>query len=222
MLPPPWSGPPSYELKPPSKFHSFAFATHCELSYGAYEQHERTFPQLKGLFEQGYDGKNFWLKHQGKLLEDTNLLKRVAFNRPTNYYWFTMMQKLLDSGLIYEHLGTKTLDSNTYDIVKVTFETKNEKPTDIYQLYINQETNLVDQFLFTVADFGKMETPYLMQLEYEEIDGLLIPSIRQYKASTWDATVSNEPWIKVRWTNIQFNNEFTSDFFKKENQASHQ
>ena len=35
-----------------------------ELSYGKYEQHERTLPQLKGLIEQGYDGHEFWLKQQ--------------------------------------------------------------------------------------------------------------------------------------------------------------
>jgi hypothetical protein len=30
-----------------------------ELSYGYYEQDEKTFPQLKGVIEQGYEGKEF-------------------------------------------------------------------------------------------------------------------------------------------------------------------
>jgi peroxiredoxin len=186
-----------------------------ELSYGAYYEHERTFPQLEGAFEQGYDGQQFWLRYQGEFLEEEDLLKRVAFNRPTNFYWFTMMQKLLDQGLVYEHLGQDSIAGKRYDVVKITFESNNEKPTDIYQLYINSSTQLVDQFLFTVADFGKMETPFLMQLEYENIDGMLIPSKRQYKASTWDAAVSEEPWIKVSWTDIQFNTNITPTLFHK-------
>ncbi|MGH1435772.1 MAG: DUF6503 family protein [Lewinella sp.] len=186
-----------------------------ELSYGAYHQHDRTFPQLEGLIEQGYDGEEYWLKHNGEVLNDEDMLKRVAFNRPTNFYWFTMMQKLLDPGLNYEYLGEKNIEGKDYDIVKITFNSEDDKPTDIYQLYINKETSLVDQFLFTVADFGKMEIPNLMTLKYEEIDGLMIPTERLYKKSTWDADVSEAPWIKVNWSAIKFNNNLTKEDFKK-------
>ena len=186
-----------------------------ELSYGKYIKHERTLPQLKGEIEQGYDGQEFWLKHNGKALNDKDFLKRVAFNRPTNFYWFTMMQKMLDPGLVYKYLGETTIDQKFYDIVKVTFETNNNKPTDIYQLYINKETQLVDQFLFTVADFGKIEVPNLMQLEYETTNGISIPTKRRYKVSTWNAEVSEEPWIKVNWSDIKFNNNLSKEDFQK-------
>lgn len=186
-----------------------------ELSYGNYVQHQRTLPQLEGIIEQGFDGKEYWLKHNGEILSDKNFLKKVAFNRPTNFYWFTMMQKLLDPGLNYEFLGEKTIDNKAYNMVRVTFTSTNDTPTDIYQLYINKETLLVDQFLFTVADFGKMETPNLMQMEYEEIDGILIPTIRKYKASTWNADISDAPWIRVTWSNIKFDTGITKESFKK-------
>jgi hypothetical protein len=122
---------------------------------------------------------------------------------------------MLDPGLIYDYIGESTIGQKTYDIVKVSFESDDNKPTDIYQLYINNETQLVDQFLFTVADFGKMEVPYLMQLRYETIDGIVIPTKRQYKASTWNAQVSEEPWIKVNWSEIKFNNNFSKEDFRK-------
>ncbi|MGJ8593428.1 MAG: DUF6503 family protein [Aquaticitalea sp.] len=186
-----------------------------ELSYGAYQKHERTFPDLEGLIEQGYDGNEYWLKHKGEILNDSTRLKRVAFNRPTNFYWFTMFQKLLDPGLNYDYLGEKTISEQPYDIVKISFNSEDDKPTDIYQLYINKNTVMVDQFLFTVADFGAMEIPNIMQLEYEDIDGLLIPTKRQYKQSTWNADVSEDPWIHVTWTNIKFNNGLNIDDFKK-------
>ncbi|MEP5340369.1 MAG: hypothetical protein ABJL44_05825 [Algibacter sp.] len=185
-----------------------------ELSYGAYNKHERTFPQLKGLIEQGYDGKEYWLKHNGEIINDEKKLKRVTFNRPTNFYWFAMMPKLLDPNLNYEYLEEKNINNKKYDVVKVTFKSEDTKPKDIYQLYINKDTNLVDQFLFTVAEFGKMD-PLLMKMEYEDIDGLLIPTKRLYKKSNWDAEVTDEPWIHVNWTNINFNNNLKETGFKK-------
>ncbi|MBP0902503.1 DUF6503 family protein [Mariniflexile gromovii] len=186
-----------------------------ELSYGAYHKHERTFPDLKGLIEQGYDGSEYWLKNNGEIITDSIRLKRVAFNRPTNFYWFAMFQKLMDPGVNYEYIGEKTIDNTSYDVVKITFQSIDDKPTDIYQVYINKETLLVDQFLFTVADFGVMEIPNLMKLEYEEIDGMLIPTKRQYKKSTWNADVSEEPWIHVTWSDIKFNNGLIISDFEK-------
>ncbi len=186
-----------------------------ELSYGKYEQHERTLPELDGEMEQGYDGEDYWLKINDTIITDEKALKRVAFNRPTNYYWFTMMQKLLDDGLKYESLGDTTISKKDYDIVKVTFDSNYNKPKDIYQLYINKETTLVDQFLFTVADFGIMSTPNLMQLQYETIDGFMIPTRRKYKKSTWNADVSDAPWVEVYWTDIKFNTDITEADFKK-------
>jgi hypothetical protein len=186
-----------------------------ELSYGMYKQHERTFPQLEGVIEQGFDGKEFWLKQGDKILSDPELLKMVAFKRPTNYYWFMMLPKLLDPSVNYEHLGEKVINDTNYDIVKVSFQSENDKPTDIYQLYINKKTSLVDQFLFTVADFGKMETPLLMQVEYEEVEGLLIPTKRKYKQSTWEAVETDAPWIEVTWSDIKFNTPITQTDFKK-------
>jgi len=185
-----------------------------ELSYGAYSRHERTLPDFEGLIEQGFDGASYWLKHNGELLQDENHLKRVAFNRPTNFYWFTMMQKLLDPGVKYEFLEESNIESVDYDVVKITFESDNSKPTDIYQLYINKKSGLVDQFLFTVADFGVMEVPNLMKLQYEEVDGMLLPTKRLYKKSTWNADVSDAPWVKVTWLDIKFNNGLTQDDFK--------
>ena len=185
-----------------------------ELSYGKYTTHERSLTDLEGTIEQGYDGSEYWLKNEGAIITDSMALKRVAFNRPTNFYWFTMMQKLLDPGLNYEYIKEQTVGDANYDVVKVTFESTDGKPKDIYQLYINKETKLVDQFLFTVMDFGKSD-PLLMELEYEDVDGILMPTTRRYKASNWDAEVTDQPWILVNWTDITFNNGLTPTDFKK-------
>lgn len=184
-----------------------------ELSYGEYVKHERTLPDLEGRIEQGYDGTNFWLKQDGKAVEDEAALKRVTFNRKTNFYWFTMMQKLLDPGLNYEYIKQDTIDEKVYDIVKISFESEDGKPTDIYQVYINQETSIVDQFLFTVMDFGVAD-PLLMKMEYEKVGELLIPTKRKYTKADWDGNNLNENWIPVNWTDIKFNTGLTKEQFE--------
>ncbi|WP_366185774.1 hypothetical protein [Flavobacterium ovatum] len=185
-----------------------------ELSYGLLKQHERTLPELDGTIEQGYDGAEYWIKHNGAELQDPAIVKRAVFSRATNFYWFAMMQKLLDPGIKYQYVGEKISNGIGYDVVKIDFESNDNKPKDTYQLYINQQTNLVDQFLFTVVDFGKID-PMLMKLEYENVEGILIPTKRKYKASNWDALETKDPWILVNWTNIKFNNQLTRAEFKK-------
>jgi len=54
-----------------------------------------------------------------------------------------------------------------------------------------------------------------MEVEYEDIDGLMIPTKRRYKRSTWEADVSEGPWIDVNWTDIKFNNGLTPADFKE-------
>ena len=186
-----------------------------EYSYADYIKHERTLPELEGPIEQGYDGQTFWLKHQGKYIEDEASMKRVTFNRKTNFYWFTMFQKLMDPGLKYEYIKEAKVDDKNYDIVKVSFESKDGKPTDVYQLWMNKDTRLVDQFLFTVADFGVIETPFLMKVEYEEIDGFSIPSKRRYTKGDWDGNNINENWIHVSWTDIRFDTNVSKSIFTK-------
>lgn len=183
-----------------------------ELSYAAYQKHERTLPELDGLVEQGFDGNTYWYRHNGQYLEDEKQMNRVIFNRETNFYWFAMMQKLLDPGLNYEYLKQDSFDGNSYDIVKVTFNTKEGEASDIYQLYINQKTNIVDQFLFTV-DYFNVSNPFLMKMEYEEVAGILIPTKRIYTQANWEGETLNENWIKVSWTDIKFNNGLSRKLF---------
>ena len=189
-----------------------------ELSYGKYIQHERTLADLEGTIEQGYDGKNFWLRNDGKYLEDEKAMKRVVFNRKTNFYWFTMLQKLMDPGLNYEYVMEDQVGGISYDVVKITFDSEDGKPTDIYQLWINKQSKFVDQFLFTVMDFNKAD-PFLLKMEYEEVNGIQIPSKRLYTKADWDGNNLDENWIKVTWTDISFDNGLSRDLFKKTDRA---
>lgn len=186
-----------------------------ELSYAKYDPHERTLAQYEGPLEQGYDGREFWIRHNGEYITDEEAMTRATFNRKTNFYWFSMMQKLLDPGLNYTYVKEDTVNNLLYDVVKVTFDSPNGKPTDIYQLYLNRETGLADQFLFTIVDFGMVDTPFLMRMEYEDVDGLLIPTKRKYMKANWEAEPQGEEWIQVQWTNIRFNNGLSTELFQR-------
>ncbi len=186
-----------------------------EHSWAKYTKRERlNVPKHEGEVVQGHDGSSTWVTLNGQLVSDESAINRAHFLRKTNYYWFTMMFKLLDPGLVYSYEGKKSLDGNDYDLVKVTFDAGVGEVADIYLLYVNSKTNLVDQFLFTVMAFDKKD-PLLMKVEYEEINGLKLPTKRKYAPASWDGTVKENKWVDEISTNVKFNNGFDKALFKK-------
>lgn len=186
-----------------------------ELSVGQYTKHERNMPKLEGPITQGFDGKNFWLTHNGSNITDPEILKGAIFTRRTNFYWFAMMQKLLDPGLLYKHLRQEKLNDITYDVVEVTFDESNKKGSDTYHLYINSKTSLIDQFLFTVVDFKVVDKPLLMRVTYETFNGLMIPSYRKYTRSNWKGEVlKDDAWVEEISKDIKFNQDLKVSEFK--------
>jgi hypothetical protein len=183
-----------------------------ELSHGSYIKHERTLPLLKGKMEQGFNGNNFWLKIDGKEITDNKSISSVNFTRKTNFYWFAMMQKLLDPGINYEYLGQESIDNKAYEVVKITFDSKDDVATDIYKLYINPKTNLVDQFLFTVVS-KNVTDPILMRVKYEDIEGILLTTYRKYTKSDWNAKVINDVWVEEITKDVKFNQNLDRNKF---------
>ena len=183
-----------------------------ELSHGTYLKHERTLPNLKGKMQQGYNGKDFWVKIDGQEITDSSAIESVTFTRKTNFYWFAMMQKLLDPGIKYEYLGQNTIDDKLYNIVKITFNTADDVASDTYQLYINPETHLVDQFLFTVVS-KNVTDPILMRVNYENVEGILLTTYRKYTKSDWDANVLKDAWVEEISKDIKFNQNLDRTIF---------
>ena len=183
-----------------------------ELSHGSYLKHERTLPNLKGKMQQGYNGKDFWLKMDGQEITDSSAIESVTFTRKTNFYWFAMMQKLLDPGIKYEYLGQNNIAGKLYDIVKITFHTADDVASDTYQLYINPETHLVDQFLFTVVS-KNVTDPILMRVKYENVEGILLTTYRKYTKSDWEANVLKDAWVEEITKDIKFNQNLDRTLF---------
>ncbi len=162
---------------------------------------------------QGYNGKKTWAQLDGQLVSDPKTLKRADFSRKTNFYWFAMMHKLLDPGVIYEHAGQQRLGDTKYDLVKMTFAAGIGDVQDIYLLYINPHTKLIDQFLFTILDFGKKD-PMLMQVKYKKVNGITLPASRRYTKSDWKGSVAKDAqWNEQEMESIKFNNGFKPSLF---------
>ena len=200
------------DLKEDVSIESYIFEG--ELSHGTYLKHERTLPDSNGKMEQGYNGKDFWLKMDGQDITDSAAIESVKFTRKTNFYWFAMMQKLLDPGINYEYLGQDDKEGKLYDIVKITFNSADDVASDTYQLYINPKTHLVDQFLFTVVS-KNVTDPILMRVKYENVEGIMLTTYRKYTQSDWQANVLKDAWIEEITKDIKFNQNLNKTFFNK-------
>lgn len=178
-----------------------------EFSEGEFTRRDLLFPELKGKLVQIYDGKFTRTFLDGTSVTKPEVVKRSDFMRKTNFYWFTMMFKLLDPGVTYAYAGTQNVDGLDYQKVKIGFEDGIGDVKDSYLLYINPKTKLIDMFLFTVMDFGKSD-PLLMKVGYETIDGIKLPAKRKYlQAKDWQANYDPDgDWIFAISTDIQFGN----------------
>lgn len=189
-----------------------------ELSWAKYLTREAfVAPQLEGELVQGFDGSESWATLNGSLIDDPNLNKINDFMRKTNFYWFTMMFKLLDPGINYKRLPSRVVNGVEYDVVEVFFEEGVGDAQDTYVLYVNPVTHLIDQFLFTVMDFG-MSQPLLMVVKYAEVDGLKLPTARSYVASDWEGNIRGDKWTAEISDKIRFGNDFTKVQFQRPSQ----
>lgn len=182
-----------------------------ELSWAKYLQ-RGTWPEPPGTAIQGYDGQKTWMTIDGNTVDDPKLLRRADFLRKTNFYWFSMMFKLLDPGVQYTYKGKQSVDGIDYHRVGITFGEGVGDVQDTYVLYINPTTKLVDRFLFTVMDFNVTE-PFLMKVQYEEVSGLKLPAHRKYTRADWDGKPKSNDWNEEISSNIKFNNGFERSLF---------
>ena len=184
-----------------------------ELSWAKYFKRENYIAPAPGQeLVQGFDGKTTWMTLDGKLSSDQKALRMADFLRKTNYYWFVMFFKLEDPGMTYEYKGNKTRQGKEYELVKVGFQDGVGDVQDTYILYFNRATGLVDCFLFTVLDFGVKE-PFLMEVKYEKIEGLLLPTYRRYTKSNWDGEVLSEDWTEEISKNVKFTSGLKRELF---------
>lgn len=183
-----------------------------ERSYATYTTHSLT--GANGKVVEGYNGTDAWVTFDGKVSDDQQANGVARFLRKTNYYWFAMFFKLVDNGVNHELLSDQKVNGKDYKRIKITFGDQVGDAQDTYIIYINKETKLIDQFLFTVVGFG-ISDPYLMTFDYETIDGIKIPTKRKYIEADWDGKIKGKAYYITNWTNIQFGIDVDKSLFEK-------
>ena len=63
-------------------------------------------------------------------------------------------------------------------------------------------------------DFNLTE-PFLMIVEYEEVDGVKLPTKRKATQSNWNGDILKDVWLEESMTEIKFNNGFERSAFEK-------
>ncbi len=186
-----------------------------ELSWAKYDHHEAyVYAKEKGTVIQSQNGTDIWVSFDGELKKEAKDIGLTKFLREANYYWFTMMPKLLDNGLVYELMEDRVVDEVAYKIVKITFNARIGAVQDDFVLYINPKTDLVDQFLFTVKG-TKLPSPMLMKVKYDIVDGIYLMTKRKVYKANWEGVIEGTPLLEQYSENIKFNNGFTAAIFEQ-------
>ncbi|MEX0315289.1 MAG: DUF6503 family protein [Allomuricauda sp.] len=182
-----------------------------EASYGKYAQHEiNVMPDVEGEIIQYFDGKETVVLVNGEKTEDPQGNAVGEFLRKANHFWFVMPYKLNDSGTITTYQGQEEYNGTTYDKLHVTYDpaVTGKEQNDIYILYVNPKTRLIDRFYFSLPFLGVNEPVIIANYEYEDIDGQLVSSKRTYFLPS-EQGYSEDPSIVQTLTNIKFGNGFT-------------
>lgn len=75
-------------------------------------------------------------------------------------YWLLMPLKMKDPGVNLDYDGEKTIDTKTYDVLKVTFDQVGLTPGDTYWVYVNRDTHLIDRWEYVLeGDAAKPKEP---------------------------------------------------------------
>jgi len=181
-----------------------------EISWAKYNEHDVfVYPKTEGEVIQWYDGKQTSFAAINNVPEtDEKQLSSVRFLRKANYYWFTMMPKLLDEGLTYEVLEDRRNDGLTYKMVKIGFNNGVGDVQDEFVLYVNPKTKLIDQFLFTVKG-SRLPSVMLMKIEYATVNGYTFMAKRQVISADWDGNEKGDLLFEQTTADVKFNNGFT-------------
>lgn len=97
-------------------------------------------------------------------------------------YWLLMGFKAFDPGVTRAYEGEKTDACRTYDVVRFSFEKVGLTPGDVYWMWVNRDTGLVDEWHMKLEG-SKAEDPpgVVLFRDYRRIGNLLLSTRREIK-----------------------------------------
>ncbi|TRX59067.1 hypothetical protein FNH22_11100 [Fulvivirga sp. M361] len=187
-----------------------------EASWARYTTHEvNVMPDAEGEVIQSFNGESASASMDGKIMEDPAAVGLADFLRRANYFWFTMNFKLGNPGTRHEYMGQETVNGKTYDKVSVSYhaEAVGKPQNDVYIVYVNPETKLIDRFLFSLPAFGVNDPVLLMEVGYSDINGLKLPTNRNVYMPNEQGEYPETPSLRQISENVKFNNGFSTEDF---------
>jgi hypothetical protein len=113
-------------------------------------------------------------------------------------YWLLMGFKTFDPGVTREYAGEKVENGNTYDVVKLSFNQVGLTPGDVYWMWVNRDSGLVDQWHMKLQSMKPEEENSVVRFrDYRRFGGLLISTRREMAGGTAirldDITIAAKP-----------------------------
>ncbi|HEX2831856.1 MAG TPA: hypothetical protein VHW00_02515 [Thermoanaerobaculia bacterium] len=122
----------------------------------------------------------------GQEVPDPKELLAFGYRRFINdTYWLLMGFKTFDPGVTREYAGEKTENGQTYDVVKLSFKEVGLTPNDVYWMWVNRNTGLVEQWHMKLQGSKPEDEPSVVTFrDYRRFGGLLISTKREMKGGT--------------------------------------
>jgi hypothetical protein len=118
----------------------------------------------------------------GQPVADPKELLTFGYRRFINdTYWLLMGFKSFDPGVSREYAGEKSDGAgNTYDVVRFSFDKVGLTPGDVYWMWVNRKTGLVEQWHMKLEGSKPEEEPGVVLFhDYKRFGGLQISTRRE-------------------------------------------
>lgn len=120
----------------------------------------------------------------GQEVADPAELLTFGYGRFINdTYWLLMGFKSFDPGVTREYAGERKNDCGaTHDVVRLSFANVGLTPGDVYWMWVNRDTGLVDEWHMKLQGSKPEDDPGVVLFrDYRRIGGLLISTRREMK-----------------------------------------
>jgi hypothetical protein len=118
----------------------------------------------------------------GQAVADPAELLKFGYGRFINdTYWLLMGFKSFDPGVTRAYEGEKTNDCGAvYDVVRFSFQDVGLTPGDVYWMWVNRRTGLVDQWHMKLEGSKPEDAPSVVMFrDYRRVGGLLVSTRRE-------------------------------------------
>lgn len=164
--------------------------------------------ELKGKYKLGNDGDKVWVSP----VRDSFPGRSPRFMKNLVFYFVGLPFVLADEGVDLSDQGIQKIDDKEYQVIKAAFgEGVGDAPEDVYVLYVNPKTSIIDFITYSVTYFDQKKSTKYNALKYnwKNVNGLLFPE--SYVGYKWEDGKLGEKRYESPFANSSFSKEKIED-----------